>query len=109
MKHAFPLLVLLLVPLNLPASGDEPLPGRDGQYQVEGLALEETVWEGRLIPESDVVIRLERGGVLWYRYGNTTYRNGTWKQTGDSIYIETNQHYAEFRAVVRGDRLSCEA
>ncbi len=35
-------------------------------------------------------------GTLSYSYQNGTYSNGTWKQDGDSIYIEMNHKYVEY-------------
>jgi hypothetical protein len=101
------LLAFLLV--GIVAASDEPaVPGRDGDYQFDGDSLEGTVWEGRLIPEAVITVRFEKGGVLWYRYSNNKgggQRTGSWKQTGNSVYIETNQKYAEYNATVRGNRL----
>ncbi len=103
-------LLLLVVPA--PASDDEPLPGRDGNYQFETFQVEGTVWQGRLIPEADMIVRFERGGVLYYRYtnGNVVSRAGSWKQTSaTTVYLETNNKYAEYTAIIRGDHMIGEA
>jgi hypothetical protein len=111
--------IALLVPLvvcifiaSASASDTEPIPGRDGSYQFETFNLEGTVWEGRLIPEANMLVRFERGGVLWYRYaenGGSGSRTGSWKQTGTTVYLETNKKYAEYNAVIRGDRMIGDA
>jgi hypothetical protein len=102
-------LFLLVAPAT--ATDDDSLPGRDGQYQFDALNLEGTVWQGRLIPEAEMIIRFEHDGVLYYKYvnGPTMSRAGSWKQTGSGVYLETNNKYAEYQAVIRGDRLIGEA
>jgi hypothetical protein len=100
------LLAFLVVGVAL--ASDDGAPGRDGSYEFEGQSIEGTVWEGRLIPEAVMIVRFEKGGVLWYRYSNNPgagQRTGSWRQTGDNVYIETNQKYAEYNATVRGDRM----
>ena len=107
------LLAFLLVGVTLALGSDESAqPGRDGSYQFNADALEGTVWEGRLIPEAVMTVRFEKGGVLWYRYSNNPgngQRTGSWKQNGDTVYIETNNKYAEYTAVIRGNRMIGEA
>ena len=102
-------LALLLAVLS-PAAGDEALPGRDGRYhfapneQVAG-----TMWRGETSPGGIFIVRFEHGGVLCYTSPNGTWRNGTWKQDGAAIYLEMNKRYAEYRGVLRGDRIVGEA
>jgi hypothetical protein len=107
------LLGSLIVGVTLAFGSDDPAaPGRDGSYEFEGGSLEGTVWEGRLIPEAVITVRFEKGGVLWYRYSNNPgagQRTGSWKQTGSTVYIETNKKYAEYTAVIRGNRMVGEA
>ena len=105
MTNALSPLVLLLATLSPAASGDDPLPGRDGSYQFEGVSIEGTVWQGVFWPNDKVILRFERGGVLWYRYPGGVSREGSWKQNGNAIYLETVNKYAEYHAVLRGDRL----
>src|SRR5713226_4524319 len=50
--------------------------------------------------KADWVVLFEPDGTLNYTYGNTTYRNGTWKLEGNYLYYESNQKYAEFRGVL---------
>jgi hypothetical protein len=111
MKTTLPLVALLVVSARTAAGADDPIPGRDGQYEFAGRSVEGTVWKGECSDEPNVVFiaRFERGGVLCYTCRSGTYRNGTWKQDGASIYMETNNRYAEFRGVLRGDRITGEA
>lgn len=64
--------------------------------------LEGTTWSG-LDNSDSKTFRFERGGILSYVAGGQDYRNGTWKQTGNVIYFETNKQYREFRGTMQGD------
>jgi hypothetical protein len=110
MMTAISPLALLLVVLAPAASDDEPLPGRDGNYQLTGGEnVEGTVWQGERHPGEIFIVRFERGGTLCYTTNSGTWRNGTWKQTGNSIYLEMNKRYAEYRGVILGDRMFGDA
>ncbi len=50
-----------------------------------------------------------RGGVLVYSYNGQTYTSGSWKQTGVTIYWETNKRYAEFEGTVTGNEMAGKA
>jgi len=68
--------------------------------------IDDTEWVG--IDSSDKLIttfRFEKSGVLAYYYNGTSYRNGTWKQDGTTIYFETNGKFREFRGKVKGDEI----
>lgn len=41
-------------------------------------------------------------GTLAYSYQNGSYTNGTWKQDGDSIYIEMNHKFVEYEGRIKG-------
>jgi hypothetical protein len=41
-------------------------------------------------------------GTLSYSYQNGSYTNGTWKQDGDSIYIEMNNKFVEYQGRISG-------
>jgi hypothetical protein len=67
--------------------------------------LEGTVWKIQASAVDDMIWHFERAGVLRYNYANRDeqLRNATWKQDGDSVYIEFNNKYAEYRGTFRGD------
>jgi outer membrane biogenesis lipoprotein LolB len=44
-------------------------------------------------------------GTLSYSYQNGSYTNGTWKQDGDSIYIEMNNKFVEYRGRITGSHI----
>lgn len=107
MTTAVPSVVLLFVTLAPAASGDDALPGRDGAYEFAGVAtVEGTVWKGETNPGEVFIVRFEKGGILCYTSPSGTFRNGTWTQKGNAIYLEMNQRYAEYRGVLAGNRLT---
>jgi hypothetical protein len=44
-------------------------------------------------------------GTLSYSYQNGSYTNGTWKQDGDSIYIEMNHKFVEYHGRITGTHI----
>lgn len=68
-------------------------------------SLEGTTWAGDGAV-AFTIYRFERGGVLGYSYNNSSYRNGTWKQEGDSLYFECNKKYYEFRGTIRDNEIT---
>src|SRR5947209_2789460 len=93
--------LVLAVWLVLPAAADD-LTASATDAGVEG-----TVWQSRAEGpgRADLTYKFEPGGVLVYSYNGTTYRNGTWEQTGDRLYFEMNKKYCECRATIHGDRI----
>lgn len=41
-------------------------------------------------------------GVMLYAYGGSKFDNGKWSLDGASLFIETNNHYADYSAVFDG-------
>ncbi|MEJ7599809.1 MAG: TIGR02996 domain-containing protein [Kofleriaceae bacterium] len=65
-----------------------------------------TVWRGRDSQDKALVLRLLPSGTMSYTQdGPQTYENGTWRQVGNVLVAETNQHYADYQGVVVGDQL----
>jgi osmotically-inducible protein OsmY len=44
-------------------------------------------------------------GTLSYSYQNGSYTNGTWKQDGDSVYIEMNHKFVEYKGRITGSHI----
>jgi hypothetical protein len=44
-------------------------------------------------------------GILTYSYQGHTYRNGTWRQKGDAVYMETNKRYSERIGLIQGSHI----
>lgn len=105
MTNTLSALALLVAVASPGASGDEALPGRDGDYALESVIVEGTTWEGKT-DFGPFTVRFERGGILSYRTSGGTFRNGTWRLKGDVVYLEMNNHYADYHGAIRGDRIS---
>jgi hypothetical protein len=48
-------------------------------------------------------------GSLHYWDGKNNYTNATWKQEGDSIYIEMNNKYCEYQGRISGTHMEGKA
>ena len=55
------------------------------------------------------VIRFLPDNVLNYSQADATYQNGTWRQVGNVVAMETNRHFADYEGVILGDRIAGEA
>jgi hypothetical protein len=73
------------------------------------ISLAGTTWAG---PETDgefTTYTFEQDGTLAYKYSNGHYRNGTWRQSGNTIYFEMNKRYAEYQGEISGDTMKGRA
>jgi hypothetical protein len=95
----------LMLAVATPGAGDDPFPGRDGDYQFESASLVGTVWEGRIVFDDLSIIRFDRNGVLRIRYFNQLNLQANWRQNGGTIIIEINNKYVECEGRMRNDRL----
>ena len=97
---------LVLLALGRPAGADVPAPPVDFDATTETESLTGTEWAGSDGPVAAVVtFHFERGGVLAYSYNGASYRNGTWKQNGNSLYFEMNNKFRECQATIHGGRI----
>ncbi len=62
-----------------------------------------TTWAGTDSKGDYYEYTFETGGILQYKSPTGVYRNGTWKQTGNEIYMETNKKYSERQGVISGN------
>lgn len=61
---------------------------------------------------SDLVFHFQEDGALHYKFSKSTndfWKDGTWKQDGNALYMETNKKHAEFRARISGTRMEGNA
>src|SRR4051812_27744672 len=96
--------VLLAAAALCLAFAPAPLPRRDRSAS-RPVLVEGTSWSGKDSQGKPYTFRFLPGGHLDYTSPTGTFRNGTWSQTGDAVYMETNQRYWEFNGTVRGDSL----
>lgn len=104
MRGAFLIIVMAL--LASPASTSEPSLFTANQQSHD---LAGSIWIGDDGPIGRVRFKFERSGVLEYSYRGRTYRNGTWKQSGNRLYFEMNQGFRECKAVVLGSTIRGES
>jgi hypothetical protein len=67
------------------------------------LALEGTIWR---VVDSDCdnyVYEFRQGGILHYTSPRGYFQNGTWKQDGASVYVETNKKFQERNGTLNKD------
>jgi len=48
------------------------------------------------------IYHFKEKGILHYTTLTGTYRNGTWKQFGDAVFIETNKHFMNILGIING-------
>src|SRR5262245_33885184 len=62
-----------------------------------------TCWSGASTIDSFYVWRFLPGGVLNYTSPSGTFQNGTWRQVGNCVMMETNRHFADYEGFVGGE------
>jgi uncharacterized protein (TIGR02996 family) len=62
-----------------------------------------TCWAGTDSRGSHYIWRYLPGGALNYTSDSGTYQNGTWRQIGNHVIMETNRRYADYLGFVGGD------
>src|SRR5262249_20522250 len=87
--------------------GEDALPGRDGNYELEPNSVVGTEWKGKLGLQT-WIIRFERGGTLRYTLDGLGARDVSWIQQGNVVTMRANNGYSEFRLVMDGNRLRGE-
>jgi hypothetical protein len=79
----------------------EPPPHAPAVYDFRG-----TWWFGKTYEGNDWTIVFHPDGSVTNTDGGSTYpKSGTWRSTGNSLHMDLNQKYYEFRGIVIGDRL----
>ena len=90
--------IMLTAVLATPICATEYLPDRGEIHDLTG-----TSWEMIESTGEKIVWNLEPNGVLSYKSNSGFWRNGSWKQTGTQLYIETNNKYYEAVGDLVGD------
>jgi hypothetical protein len=86
------------IPARLPY---EPPPPQPLTIDLRG-----TTWSGyNDAVKANWTVLFEPDGNFSYSYGGASYRIGTWKVEGNSLYYETNKKYAEFQGVIVGNTI----
>jgi len=101
----------VLLALRGPAAAGDGAAPADVTPATADLSIEGTTWVSQAEgPDRwNIAYTFDTGGILVYSYNGTTYRNGTWTQDGDTIYLETNKKYRECKGTIRGDQIEADS
>jgi hypothetical protein len=94
---------------NQPSSNDQILAAADKQPKGPPevvVSLVGTTWSSTLLEGSGVEYEFRKDGILHYTYADgRSWTDAHWRQTGDRLYMEINNKYAEYTAVIKGNRM----
>ena len=102
----FALLLLMLLPAFAAAqqAGQQStVPGNSPTPSVAG-----TTWVGTDSDGDYYEYYFQPDGSLHYKSATGFWKNGSWKQDGDAIYMETNKKYAERQGRISGAHMQGE-
>jgi len=68
-----------------------------------------TTWVGTDSDGDYYEYHFQTDGALYYKSPSGFHRTGTWKQDGDSIYMETNNKYSEYQGRISGTHMEGNA
>ena len=68
-----------------------------------------TTWVGTDSDGDYYEYYFQTDGALYYKNPSGLFRNGTWKQNGSSIYMETNDKYSEYQGRISGTHMEGNA
>lgn len=77
--------------------------------EAEPVRLAGTVWAGPDSHGDHYEYHFIPSGELHYSSSSGFWKNGTWKQDGAKVYMETNNKYSERWGIISGRRMSGEA
>ncbi len=81
-----------------------PFPGGQPTVSIAG-----TVWSGKDSDGALYEYRFRKDGALHYQSPTGFWKNGSWKQRGNRVYMETNNRYTERQGTIQGNRMSGKA
>ena len=103
----FALLLLMLLPAFVAAQQTDQQSTVSGNTPTASVA--GTTWVGRDSDGDYYEYHFQADGALHYQSPSGFYKNGSWKQDGDGIYMETNNKYAERQGRISGTRMEGNA
>jgi hypothetical protein len=68
-----------------------------------------TTWAGTDSDGDYYEYHFQTDGALHYKSPTGFWKNGTWKQDKNAIYMETNDRYSEYRGLISDTRMDGEA
>ena len=91
-------LLTLAVSLSMPAFAQNPK--ASSVISVSG-----TTWVGTGFDGDSYEYSSQADGAFHYKSPSGLHTNGAWKQDGNSIYMETNNKYSEYRGLISGTHI----
>ena len=71
----------------------------------EGTSMSDSIWVGFDL-DKVMTFYFENGGILSYRNGGKSFRNGKWTQDGKTIKFQMNNGYRVFTGTIDGDTIT---
>ena len=68
-----------------------------------------TTWSGTDSDGDHYVFTFEHDGTLAYKSPTGSFRNGTWNQFKNAVYLEMNDHTSEYLGAIDGDIMEGKA
>ena len=104
----------LAMSLYLPAFAQNQYPSdSDGSVAIHAVTnisgISGTTWAGKDSDGDYYEYTFQPGGTLSYKSPSGVHTNGTWKQDGNSIYMETNNKYSEYKGQISGTHMAGNA
>ncbi len=103
----FALLFLMLLPTLIAAQQTNQQPAVPDNSPAASVA--GTTWAGSGSDGRYLEYHFQPDGALHYKSPTGFWTNGTWKQDGDAIYMETNKKYSERQGRISGTRMEGKA
>ncbi len=103
----FALLLLMLLPALVAAQQTDQRSTVRSHSKTASVA--GTIWAGVDSDGDYYEYHFQADGALHYKSPDGFYKNGTWKQHGDEIYMETNKKFAERQGRISGRHMKGNA
>ena len=102
-------LLTLAVSLFMPSFAQNPMSPDGSAANSTVASVAGTTWVGTDSDGDYYEYTFQADGALHYKSPSGFWTNGTWKQDGDSIYMETNNKYSEYQGRISGTHMEGKA
>ncbi len=111
MKNRFSifLLFVLLVVISGYVKASSPEQQTDVSSQSEAASVAGTTWAGTDSAGDYIEYHFQADGALHYKTPTRFWKNGSWKQNKNVIYMEMNNKHTEYNGVIKSNRMEGNA
>ncbi|OEU74963.1 MAG: hypothetical protein BA869_00065 [Desulfuromonadales bacterium C00003107] len=106
MRFAMPVMIALLVGC---ASTQQLTDRASDERSLAPASVVSTTWAGTDSDGDYYEYQFQTNGNLHYKSPTGFWKNGTWKQKRNEIYMETNNKYTERQGIISGNRMEGQA